>query len=78
MREIYEGQVYKHFKGALIEIIAVAKDSEDLSEKIVYKHLDTNEIWVRDKDMFLSKVDKIKYPDVEQEYRFMLQEKEEA
>ena len=29
-----------------------------------------NIIWVRDYDMFLSKVDKEKYPEVEQVYRF--------
>lgn len=73
MREIKVGQVYKHFKGNLIEVLLIAKDSEDLSEKVVYKHLDTGEIWVRDKEMFLSKVDSVKYPDVTQVYRFELQ-----
>ncbi len=73
MREIKVGQVYKHFKGNLIEVLLIAKDSEDLSEKVVYKHLDSGEIWVRDKEMFLSKVDSVKYPDVTQVYRFELQ-----
>ncbi len=72
MREVRVGQVYKHFKGNLVEILLLAKDSEDLGEKVVYKHLDTGETWVRDKEMFLSKVDKEKYPEVTQEYRFEL------
>lgn len=64
------GQIYRHFKGNIIEIIAIAKNTEDLSEMVVYKHDD--DIWVRPIDMFLSKVDKEKYPDVTQEYRFEL------
>ena len=38
---------------------------------VVYKDLhDANKIWVRPLSMFKEKVDKDKYPDVEQEYRF--------
>ena len=64
--------LYKHFKGTLHRVICIAKDSENLTEKVVYTHEDTGEIWVRDKEMFLSKVDKVKYPNVEQVYRFEL------
>lgn len=70
MRDVKVGQIYKHFKGTIMEVIAVAKDCEDLHEVVVYKHIDTGEVWVRDKNDFLSKVDKVKYPDVKQEYRF--------
>ena len=71
-RKIKEGQIYKHFKGTLHQVIAIAKDSETLKEKVVYNHLDTKEIWVRDKEEFLSKVDIQKYPNIQQEYRFEL------
>lgn len=71
-REIKVNGLYKHFKGTYHKVICIAKDSEDKSEKVVYTHEDTNEIWVRDKNMFLSKVDKVKYPNIEQEYRFEL------
>lgn len=64
------GSKYRHFKGCIVTVLYIAKDSEDLSLKVVYKHDDTNDIWVRDYDIFLSKVDKEKYPDVTQEYRF--------
>lgn len=37
---------------------------------VIYKHVDTGEIWARPMAEFCSKVDKTKYPDVEQEYRF--------
>lgn len=67
MREVKLGK-YRHFKGDTVEVIAVALDSETLEEKVVYKHKD--KIWVRDKEMFLSKVDKEKYPEVKQVYRF--------
>lgn len=62
------GEKYRHFKGNVIEIIAVGKNTEDLSSMVVYKH--DGDIWIRPLDMFLSKVDKEKYPDVKQEYRF--------
>ena len=65
-----KGEKYRHFKGAIVEILEIAKDSETLEDMVVYKHTDTNEIWVRPLSMFLSKVDTEKYPDVKQEYRF--------
>lgn len=67
MREVKIGK-YRHFKGDIVEVIAVALDSETLEEKVVYKHKD--KIWVRDKKMFLSNVDKEKYPEIKQIYRF--------
>ena len=48
----------------------MAKDSETLEDLIVYKHDEDDQIWVRNKEMFLSKVDKEKYPNIEQVYRF--------
>lgn len=64
------GKTYRHFKGQLMKVICIAKDSETLEDLVVYEHLDDNQIWVRPYDMFTSKVDKEKYPDVTQEYRF--------
>lgn len=76
MREIEVGKKYRHFKDKLYEVIAIAYDSESnndevLRKMVVYKALyGDGKIWVRDYEMFASKVDKEKYPDVEQEYRF--------
>lgn len=68
--EVIVGKNYKHFKGTIYTVIAIAKNSETLEDMVVYKHDDN--IWVRPYDMFISKVDKEKYPDVEQTYRFEL------
>lgn len=68
MREVKVGKQYRHFKGDIIKVICIAKDSETLKEQVVYEH--NNQTWVRDKEMFLSKVDKEKYPEVKQTYRF--------
>lgn len=47
---------YLHFKGFEAEVIIEARHSETKEEMVVYKHLDTGEIWVRPKKMFLEKV----------------------
>ena len=71
-REIKVGQLYKHFKGHIYRVIGVAKDCETLREKVVYENVDNYDLWIRDKEDFLSYVDKDKYPNVEQIYRFEL------
>lgn len=67
---IKEGQVYKHFKGDLVKILMLATDSETLDDLVVYEH--KNKIWVRPLKMFMSKVDRKKYPECKQAYRFEL------
>ena len=68
MRKVKEGELYRHFKGNIYEIVAIAKNSEDLSLQVVYKR--NNEYWVRPYEMFISEVDHKKYPDIKQKYRF--------
>ncbi len=68
--EVKPGQTYRHFKGCVIKVIAVAKHTETQEELVVYEHDGT--VWARPYAMFISKVDKEKYPDVKQEYRFEL------
>lgn len=68
--EVIVGGTYKHFKGTLHKVIALAKHSETLEKMVVYTHEDTNEVWVRPYDLFISEVDHQKYPEVEQKYRF--------
>lgn len=66
--------VYKHFKGDCYVVEDVATHSETKEKYVVYRGLyGNNELYIRPYDMFLSKVDKVKYPNVEQEYRFELQ-----
>ena len=61
------GDVYKHFKGMEVYIVALSVHTETNEPLVVYKHGD--DIWARPLEMFLSKVDKEKYPNVTQEYR---------
>ena len=67
-----KGDIYRHFKGNLYEVIIIARDSETLEEKVVYKAVNGEDAYVRNLSMFLSKVDREKYPDVKQEFRFQL------
>ena len=71
-RDPRKGEFYKHFKGHIIEIICIAKDTETMEETVIYKHTGTNEFWSRPKDMFMERLDKTKYPNATQEYRFEL------
>ncbi len=70
MRKVKVGSTYRHFKGKDVIVLYLAKDSETEEDLVVYKHIDEDTIWVRKMDMFLSKVDKDKYPDIKQVYRF--------
>ncbi len=74
-REVKINGIYRHFKDRLYKVLFVAYDSETLKEVIVYQQLYNNkDVYVRDKEMFMSKVDTDKYPEVVQEYRFELVE----
>ena len=65
------GDVVRHFKGNEYEILCYALDSETQEELVVYRALYGEcGTWVRPKDMFFSKVDRQKYPDADQTYRF--------
>ena len=75
MREIQIGRVYRHFKGDYYLVEAVARDSETEQPVVIYRKLYADGgLWIRPLSMFLSRVDREKYPDVQQEYRFELQE----
>lgn len=72
--EVIIGGTYKHFKGTLHKVLMIAKHSETLEKMVVYTHEGSDEVWVRPYDLFTSKVDHKKYPDITQEYRFEYQE----
>ncbi|NFI96062.1 DUF1653 domain-containing protein [Clostridium botulinum] len=70
MREFKTG-IYRHFKGREYEVIDIAIHSETREKFVVYKALYGDfKTFIRPYDMFMSKVDKEKYPDIKQKYRF--------
>lgn len=68
---INPGDTVRHFKGRLYRVLCFAKDSETQEDVVVYRALYGEQgVWVRPKAMFLSEVDRDKYPDAAQTYRF--------
>ena len=66
--------IYRHFKGDSYLVEDVAHDSETGEEVVVYRKLyGDGSLWVRPKAMFLSPVDREKYPEATQRWRFELQ-----
>ena len=73
----FKGRTFRHFKGDMYLLLEIAEDSETGKTMVVYKALyGDNKVYVREISMFLSKVDREKYPNAEQEYRFELCELE--
>lgn len=64
-----KGEKYRHFKtGKIVDIIGISRHTETKELTVVYEH--DGEMWNRPVSMFLSPVDKAKYPDAVQKMRF--------
>lgn len=63
------GEKYRHFKqGKIVNIIGICRHTETAEISVVYGC--EGHIWNRPLEMFMSEVDKKKYPDAKQRYRF--------
>lgn len=71
-----KGEKYRHFKlGKIVTVIGVSRHTETEELTVVYEY--EGHIWNRPLEMFMSKVDKGKYPNTTQKYRFEKVESEE-
>ena len=71
MNELKLKSIYRHFKGDLYFLEDVAFHSETGEDYVIYRKLYGDcSLRIRPKSMFLSPVDREKYPDCEQKYRF--------
>lgn len=75
MQELVVHGIYRHFKGDYYIVEGIGIHSENKEKYVMYRPLygDTSMVYLRPYDMFLEKVDRVKYPNVKQEYRFELQ-----
>lgn len=71
MRELKEG-MYKHFKGKYYYVHDTKVYNSETGERLVYytAQYDDYKSYVRPYEMFISEVDKGKYPNCTQKYRF--------
>lgn len=63
------GERYRHFKiGKIVEIVGLSRHTENEEITVVYEY--EHKLWNRPLSMFMSEVDKEKYPNATQKYRF--------
>lgn len=77
-RELAPGSFWRHFKGGIYQLIGVATHTETKEELVIYQSMFNaagkpvdKHLCARPKEMFLSPVDRVKYPKADQPNRLM-------
>lgn len=70
-RDFQPGDTVQHFKGGFYKIIAIGINTETEEKMVVYQSLKDRRVWIRPYDMFISKVEREKYPNAYQPYRLI-------
>ena len=67
--EVIKNRIYKHFKGDYYIVVDIAIHSETGEKLVLYRSLyGDGELYARPYDMFISKVDKVKYPNIKHNF----------
>ena len=70
-RDFKPGDTVQHFKGGFYKIVTIGTNTETEEKMVVYQSLKDQRVWIRPYDMFISKVDREKYPNDYQPYRLI-------
>lgn len=75
-RHFEPGDILRHFKheinkfGYIYRVIGIAKHTESREDMLIYQDVHSEQIYARPLEMAMSEVDKNKYPNIKQKYRF--------
>lgn len=71
IKDVMVGYRYRHFKGGVYVVTDLAVHSETEEPMVIYRNFnDPSLVWCRPLSMFVSEVDREKYPDAYQMKRF--------